>query len=250
MVPALPRNEPLFTPHSNNDNDMNTTTPTITWPTITPASLGDAKPPLSAPASLEQASSPMDAEDIPSTLPNEQGVDASKRYQLVVLGRGEGKGRQDVLIRLPQALLNKLGELANGSRSMLVELALHHMVNELEQARDRGEPMMMVEARDLQDKLEEDLKGNVAMADGACDEEQLVFPELPDLGAPPAAPADPVAFVGESTPPRRFNRHQESGPGVIRAPHLRRRAPNQRTAWNEGRTDRDGSPSSDGAFPL
>ncbi len=75
-------------------------------------------------------------------------------YQLVVLGRGDGSGREPTMVRLDGRLLDRLASLASGSRSALIELALHHVVQELQSAQERGEPPLMMEARDVQRRLD------------------------------------------------------------------------------------------------
>jgi hypothetical protein len=177
----------------------NTTSPQVTWPQVPTVSLPPAANPLQAVDIL------LDVDEIPATLPQDKNeLAASKRYQLVVLGRGEGKGRESVLIRLPHALLDRLGELANGSRSTLIELALHHMVTQLSEARERGEPMLMVEAKELQEKLEKDL------------EDSKVDPEV-------ANESDESGFVQRKGAEHWMGKAKKMG--GVRAPHLRRRLP-------------------------
>jgi predicted transcriptional regulator len=191
---------------STRKNDMNNTSPVqVTWPEVAPVA-NPAVPVLpEITSAIHAVDIPLDIDEVPATLPQDRDeLAASKRYQLVVLGRGEGKGRESVLIRLPQALLNRLGDLANGSRSALIELALHHMVQELADARSRGEPMLMVEAKELQEKLEKDLQDCV-QSNSQDDHVNQTVDEA-------------------SNRPRRWM-DKAKKIGAIRAPHLRRRLP-------------------------
>ncbi len=156
----------------------------------------------------------IEIDEIPATIPQDRSeLTASNKYQLVVLGRGEGKGRESVLIRLPQSLLGRLGELANGSRSTLVELALHHMLRDLTEARSRGEPVLMIDAKELQDKLEKDLEESMA-ASFSIDESNANNSQ--EVG-------NHIGSHRGSENWKQKSKKIDGAERIIRAPHLRRR---------------------------
>lgn len=91
----------------------------------------------------------------------QQAVFKPDSPQVVVMGRGAGGVREPVLARLDRRLLARLSGVTHGSRSAIIEMALCHMLQDLEAARARGEPPLIVAASDLQDKLEAMLKLDV-----------------------------------------------------------------------------------------
>lgn len=67
--------------------------------------------------------------------------------RLVVVGRGETRGRRPHLLRLRESLYQELKEVADGQTYLLVEVALRRMIDELK-ARPVN-PVEIIQAKDL-----------------------------------------------------------------------------------------------------
>lgn len=74
-------------------------------------------------------------------------------HHLVVVGRNTSTCREAVQVRLDADLLRRLSAIASGSRSTLIELAIAHMVESLALAQLAGEPVVVVDAMDVQRRL-------------------------------------------------------------------------------------------------
>lgn len=72
---------------------------------------------------------------------DEQGL------RLVVVGRGETRGRRPHLLRLRESLYQELKTVADGQTYLLIEIAMRRLINELK-ARPVS-PVEIVQAQDL-----------------------------------------------------------------------------------------------------
>ncbi len=75
--------------------------------------------------------------------------------RLVVIGRGETRGRRPHLVRIRESLYQELKEVADGQFYLLVETALRRMIDELK-ARPTN-PVEMIKAEEM-DATQEDEK--------------------------------------------------------------------------------------------
>lgn len=73
--------------------------------------------------------------------------------RLVVIGRGETRGRRPHLVRIRESLYQELKEVADGQFYLLVEIALRRMIDELK-ARPVN-PVEMIKAEEM-DATQED----------------------------------------------------------------------------------------------
>lgn len=79
--------------------------------------------------------------------------EAEKGLRLVVVGRGETRGRRPHLLRLRESLYQELKEVADGQTYLLVEIALRRLIDDLKSR--PVNPVEIIQAQEL-DASQED----------------------------------------------------------------------------------------------
>jgi hypothetical protein len=75
------------------------------------------------------------------------GTDAEKGLRLVVVGRGETRGRRPHLLRLRESLYQELKEVADGQTYLLIEIAMRRLIDDLKSR--PVNPVEIIQAQDL-----------------------------------------------------------------------------------------------------
>lgn len=73
--------------------------------------------------------------------------EAEKGLRLVVVGRGETRGRRPHLLRLRESLYQELKEVADGQTYLLIEIAMRRLIDDLKSR--PVNPVEIIQAQDL-----------------------------------------------------------------------------------------------------
>lgn len=74
-------------------------------------------------------------------------TDTEKGLRLVVVGRGETRGRRPHLLRLRESLYQELKEVADGQTYLLIEIAMRRLIDDLKSR--PVNPVEIIQAQDL-----------------------------------------------------------------------------------------------------